>query len=255
MMKNILIAGLTVLVLFTLLISACKAEPGLLTTQPIISSSNAAAAKLVFATEPDGAVAGSTFSSQPVVSVQDGSGNLVTDADVSVTIVITSHTGTSGAVLSGTRTVKAVNGVAAFTDLSINLAGQYYALTVMSDGLKSAISHTFGVTPGAPTRLIFYTEPVGAALNTYFGTEPVVLIEDNNGNVVTGSTAAVTLNITPGTGTEGAVLSGGTTVNAVNGVATFAYLTIDLIGSEYTLTVTSPGLISTVSKEFYITAK
>ncbi|MFC2003899.1 emp24/gp25L/p24 family protein [Chloroflexota bacterium] len=70
-----------------------------------------AATKLVFTTSPSGATAGVAFSTQPVVTVQDGNGNKMTDSSAEVTVAITEDTGTSGAILSGTTTVSAVNGV------------------------------------------------------------------------------------------------------------------------------------------------
>jgi len=233
---------------------SCKSEENVFTTQPIITSTEIAA-KLVFITEPDGAKAGEPFTTQPVIAIEDKNGNIITDSEASVTVIITSNTGISGAVLSGTRTVSAVNGKVNFSDLSLNYSGRNYSLTAMSRGVQSAISHSFDVAPGSASRLLFYTEPTGAAAGAFFATQPLVVVQDVYGNIATDSTAAVTLTITPNTGTAGAVLGGNTTVNAVKGVVTFSYLTINVIGSEYTLTATSPGLSSATSAEFYITAK
>ena len=47
-------------------------------------------------------------------------------------------------------------------------------------------------------------------------------------------------------------LSGTTTVAAVNGVATFADLSIDQLGNGYTLEVIAPGLTGTESQPFNI---
>ena len=253
MIRKLFVIGFVViLALSTIPVAACKPAVKSITIQPFPSAKTAA--QLVFSIEPGGAAAGAAFATQPVIAIEDGNGNTVGNAAVSVTVIITAGTGTSGAVLAGTRTVNAVNGLAVFTDLSIDRAGQDYALTAMSPGLTSAISHSFSVDPGIAAKLIFVTEPSGAAAGTYFQTQPVIAVEDVNGNVVADSNAAVTLAITPGTGTAGAVLSGGTTVNAVKGIATFAYLVINLIGSEYTLTATSPGLNSITSDALYVTA-
>src|SRR4030043_46242 len=110
-----------------------------------------------------------------------------------------------------------------------------------SRGLTSAISRAFNVA-GVAAKLAFTTQP--SASNTAgvaFDTQPVVTVQDAFGNKVT-STAAVTLSITPGTGTSSAVLLGTKTVNALNGVATFSGLSINLPGSGYTLTASSSGL-------------
>ena len=101
---------------------------------------------LTFSTQPSGAVAWSTFTTQPVVVIQDSEGNTVTSSTDSVTMSITSGTGAAGASLFGTATVPAVNGVATFTDLSIKRAGTGYTLTASSGSLTSATSSSFDVT-------------------------------------------------------------------------------------------------------------
>ncbi len=104
-----------------------------------------AATKLVIATQPSGAVPGAPFTTQPVVEVQDATGNTVTASTAAVTLAITAATGTSGAVLAGTTTVSAVSGVATFSDLSIDLVGAGYTLTATSGVLTLATSSAFGV--------------------------------------------------------------------------------------------------------------
>ncbi|MDA1216485.1 MAG: hypothetical protein O2812_06390, partial [Chloroflexi bacterium] len=101
-----------------------------------------AATTLVIATQPSGAVPGEPFTTQPVVEIQDGSGNTVTASTAAVTLAITTA---GGAVLAGTTTVSAVNGVAIFTDLSINLVGPAYTLTATSGTLTAAISSPVNV--------------------------------------------------------------------------------------------------------------
>jgi hypothetical protein len=77
-----------------------------------------------------------------------------------------------------------------------------------------------------------------------------VEVLDGSGQLVTGSTAAVTIAIgtNPGSGT----LSGTLTVNASGGVASFSDLSIDQIGDGYTLTATSPGFTPVISDPFKI---
>jgi subtilisin family serine protease len=100
---------------------------------------------LAFSTQPSGAVAWSAFTTQPVVVITDSEGNTVTSATDSVSVRITSGTGAAGSSLFGTVTVPAVNGVAAFTDLSIKLGGTGYTLTASSGSLTSAVSSSFDV--------------------------------------------------------------------------------------------------------------
>ena len=87
-----------------------------------------------------------------------------------------------------------------------------------------------------------------------WATQPKVTIQDAFGNTITTSTVAVTLVITPGTGTSGAVLTCTTNPRtAVAGISTFAGCKIDKAGTAYTLTATVTGLTSTTSTTFTIT--
>ena len=72
----------------------------------------------------------------------------MTTANNDVT-AITGGTGTGGAVLAGTGTVDAVDGVATFSGLSINLAGTGYTLTASASGLTSTTSNAINVAAGA----------------------------------------------------------------------------------------------------------
>ena len=58
--------------------------------------------------------------------------------------------------------------------------------------------------------------------------------------------------MTLGTNPTNAVLSGTTTVVLVSGVASFADLTINLVGTGYTLNAASAGLTTAVSTSFDI---
>ncbi|MGA7728332.1 MAG: CARDB domain-containing protein, partial [Dehalococcoidales bacterium] len=302
----------------------------------------AVAAKLAFTTQPGASdTAGTIFSTQPVVTVEDANGSPVTTSGGSITLAITSGTGTSGAALCGAATVNAVNGVATFSGLNISLAGTGYTLTATSSGLTTATSSAFSIAAGAldhitdspadpwvavsgtqtytaqgydslnnpisgltyswsctnatagtinsggvftagtaagsygnviqavsggktgtasvtvtgtvAVKLAFTTQP-GASdtAGTVFGTQPVVTVEDANGNPVTANGASISLVITSGTGTNGAALSGSTTENAVNGVATFSGLNVNLAGKGYTLTATSSDMTTATSSAFSI---
>jgi hypothetical protein len=195
------------------------------------------------------------FLVQPVVEVRDLGGSvLATDNSTQITVAITVGSGTAGAVLSGTLTRTVVNGVANFSGLSINLVGIGYTLTFTSNPvLTSATTNAFGVS-GAPAQLTVSTQPGGAQPGLPFGAQPVVAIRDSGGTIVANdNTTQVTATITTGTGATGAVLSGTTTVTAVNGVAVFSNLAIDLEGSSYTLLFTStPALTSATSSSFNV---
>ncbi|MCB9931951.1 MAG: hypothetical protein H6841_00855 [Planctomycetes bacterium] len=102
--------------------------------------------QLAITTQPAGAVPGVAFTTQPVVEICDGTGALVSTATHFVAV---SLNGGSGGTLAGTLIVQAVNGVATFTDLSVNQAGTGYSLTFSAVNLTSATSNSFDVVaPG-----------------------------------------------------------------------------------------------------------
>lgn len=109
------------------------------------------AAQLAVTQQPGGAVPATAFLTQPRVEIRDAAGlPVVTDNTTQVTAGITPGTGTVSAVLGGTLTVTAVNGVALFTDLSINLAGTGYTLTFTAlPALTPATSAAFDCNAAA----------------------------------------------------------------------------------------------------------
>lgn len=210
------------------------------------------AAKLVYTQQPTAIVAGSTITPAVSATVQDAGNNIVTSSSATVSIAISTNPG--GGTLSGTLSTTPTNGVVSFGDLSIDKVGTGYKLTISSTGLTSAASSTFNVTVGAAAKVAFTTQPAGAAAGANLGTQPKVTVQDAFGNTITTSSASVTLSITSGTGTSGAVLT--CTANpkaAASGVATFAGCKINLAGTGYTLTATTAGLANGVSTAFNIT--
>jgi hypothetical protein len=89
--------------------------------------------------------------------VDVGSNSVLTDFTGTVSVAIKSGSGTSGATLSGTTSVVAVNGVATFLALSINKSGSGYILAVSSPGVKAADTTTF--TIGGALLFIPLTNP------------------------------------------------------------------------------------------------
>ena len=229
-----------------------------------------APAKLAFSVQPPEGQAGTPLTPYPEVIVQDLNGNIVTGYEGSVTLqAIVSYEDLSDpnqyqpnivrvpTALSGTTTVRVINGLARFTDIAGQLARPNYTLIASSDSLSSATSASFTILPGAPAKLEFTVQPSGGVMGKIFETQPKVAIEDAYGNVARSSRASITVSITPGTGSTGAVLSGTNTLIAddvFGGVAEFADLSIDLAGSGYTLTATSGGMPSVKSQAFNVSA-
>ena len=103
------------------------------------------------------AVAGMSISPAVTVLIRTSNGNTVTGNTTNVTLAITTNPG--GGTLSGTTTVAAVNGVATFSNLSINKAGTGYVLTATDGALTSVASNSFNIAAGAAAKLAFAQQP------------------------------------------------------------------------------------------------
>ena len=103
-----------------------------------------AATHLVFTVQPSNTTAGGTISPAVQVAAQDDAGVTVTSFGGSITIAL--GTNPAGGTLSGTKIVTAVNGVAAFSTLSIDNAGNGYTLVATATGLASATSAPFSTS-------------------------------------------------------------------------------------------------------------
>lgn len=208
-----------------------------------------APASLRFVDQPDDARAGGDIG--PVsVELLDGSGNRATGSTAQVALSLGNNPG--GATLNGDVSVNAVAGVATFTGLSLNTAGNGYTLDAASAGLPAATSSAFDITAGAPATLAFVTQPGTTGAGQAISPAVRVAVRDAFGNLVTDASTSVTMAI--GNNPGGATLGGTTTVTTNDGVATFANLTLDRLGSDYTLVADASGLPATTSNAFQVIA-
>jgi hypothetical protein len=230
-----------------------------------------AAAQLVFTTQPVGGVTeGTNFATEPVVTVEDAGGNVVTSDNANVSLSIGTYSSANGGTTQGTLTctstltVKAVNGVAATfagCQISGTLAAGTYSLNASSAGLVGS-SNNMSIVAGGASKLAFTSEPLGGVNEaTNLATEPVVSVEDSNGNTVTSDNGTVALSIgtyAAGNGgtNQGTLGCTNTTVNAVAGVATFAncQITGTAAAGTYTLNAARTGLTTVSSSSLSITA-
>ena len=205
-------------------------------------------AKLAFTVQPTSGTAGVPIAPTVTAAIQDASGDVVTTATNAVTIALGANP--AGGTLSGTSTVTAVNGIATFTDLSIERAESGYTLVATSGSLTNATSPPFDITAAASDQLGFTVQLTDTERYGPITPAVEVAIQDAFANTVTTATDAVTIVIenNPSAG----VLSGSTTVAAVAGIATFSDLSIDAAGSAYTLKATSGTLTVGVSSAFDI---
>jgi hypothetical protein len=188
---------------------------------------------------PSSITAGDSFGSALTVAVEDPSGNILVNNNSNVTISILS--GPAGATLAGTITVPAVNGVATFSDLSLNLSGSY-TLRATDGPISSGSSSSINVTAAAAAMLAFTKLPAKVNAAPVVSLPISVVVEDQFGNLVTSDNSTVTLAINTGPGT----LGGTPTVSTAKGIATFSDLSLITAGT-YTLLATDGSLIRAIS--------
>ena len=207
---------------------------------------------MVITRQPVAGPSGSVMATAPVVELLDADGfNTTSTAAVTATIL----SPTTGGILGG-ATVNAVGGVATFSNLSLaGLVGTSYVLRFTSGSMTVDAAATSPTGPGSASQLMLTTAPVPGVSGAALGTQPVVAVQDSAGNTVTSSTAAVTVALVAG---AGGTLGGTLTVNALNGVATFAGVTLaGVVGTPYTMRFSTVGLTAadatgvTVSSGFH----
>jgi hypothetical protein len=192
--------------------------------------------RLSIATQPSSsAQSGVPFAVQPIVQLQDASGNDESQSGVDVTASIASGTGT----LNGTVTrTTGSNGSAAFTDLAITGAAGAYTLRFSAAGRVPAVSSTITLGGGSAGSIVITTNPPVAALDGEVfdpTVQPVVQVKDASGNPPAG--VEVTASIVSGGGTLGGTT---TATSDASGIARFGDLGINGTGS-HTLQFTAGG--------------
>lgn len=142
------------------------------------------------------------------------------------------------------------NGVAT-TSVTFGTTGTHsVTVTDLGNAAVMGMAST-NVAAGAVAVVVFTTQPSDAVAGARVTPSVVVALADAYGNVATGS-SVVTLGLAtnPGQG----VLGGTTSVNAINGAATFGNLLIEKAGEGYTLTASVPSLPSATSEKFTVRA-
>ena len=192
-------------------------------------------AGLVFATEPGAPRAGQTMTPPVRVSVVDSTGTPVASAET-LTVTVTLARNPAGATLRGTTSAHPVDGVATFSDLRLDKVAAGYALGASAGALPATMSDTFTVAPGPAVALAFTVEPSNAAQDSAIAPPVQVTAYDSLGNIASTFTGTVRVALgTDASVTKNARLTGTTAVAAAGGVARFANLHVDQIGTGYTL--------------------
>ncbi|MGD0387444.1 MAG: hypothetical protein ABSC42_00700 [Tepidisphaeraceae bacterium] len=206
--------------------------------------SAAAASKVVYSVQPSNVTTGVAESPSIVVDVEDQFGNIVTTNSSNVTLAVASGPGS----LSGTVTVAASSGIATFSNVKLDTAGNY-TLTASDGSLTSATSNSFTVSAAAAAKVVYGVQPSNVTAGVANSPSIVVDVEDQFGNIVTTNSSNVTLAVASGPGS----LSGTVTVAASSGIATFSNIILDTAGN-YTLTASDGSLTSATSNSFTVSA-
>lgn len=212
------------------------------------------AAALAFVAQPGNVTAGEPIVPAIQVEIRDALGNPVRTASSPVTIAIGNNAG--GAVLSGTLTVNAVNGIALYSDISLNRTGISYTLTADAPGLAGTTSTPFDVTPAAASRLAFAVQPSDTPEGLAFDPVVVVEVQDAFGNRVTSAAGTVTLTVrneTGGNAPSGTTLVGGGARTLTAGAATYTGMSVNVsIPRTLALRAASPGFTNVLSQPFSV---
>ncbi|HEX8172931.1 MAG TPA: NEW3 domain-containing protein [Thermoanaerobaculia bacterium] len=143
---------------------------------------------------PSSATAGAAFSPAPQVRIEDAYGN-VRGSDTT-TITATRNSGSGTTALAGTTSVAAAAGVATFSNLRYNTAGESIAVDFSASGLTGVTSSSVTINPGAATTLTVTPSTTNATAGA--GLTVTVTARDSVGNVATGYTGTVHFTSTDG---------------------------------------------------------
>lgn len=216
-------------------------------------------------TQPGNGTGGSPINPQPVVRVVDCNGNTVTgDNGRVITVAINSHVPPpgvpAGSIVNGS-TAATVNGIATYTNLTIDKIGTY-VVSFNASGIASATSNSFVISVGPAAQLAFIVNPTDTRAHEIMTPDVVVQVQDLGGNhVVTSASINLAIGTNPTPGAPGLNIGGGAVVPTTTGTATFTGLSIDkaatgytLYGTGFTLGSGSVVLTATTSTLFNITA-
>jgi YVTN family beta-propeller protein len=208
----------------------------------------APASQVAFTVQPTDTEVGRAIAPPVEVEIRDRLGNRIASATSAVTLTIENNP--AGGNLLGTTTENAANGVATFSDVSIDQVGSGYTLRAVSGSLTAATSDAFDVVVIPAAQLAFSVQPSNAWVDSVIAPEIQVEVRDQFGVLIAGNQDAVTLTL--GSNPGGATLVGNGTVDASDGVAIFPGLSINRAGAHYTLAASS-GSLAAESDSFNLT--
>jgi hypothetical protein len=183
--------------------------------------------------------AGATLTTPYVVRVTDSTGSGV--GGVSVTWTVTS----GGGLITSANDATGANGEARATHVLGATAGPQTVTASVAGLTGSPVTFTSTATHGAPAEIVFTQRPTNATITSVISPAVSVTIRDRSGNVATGYTSVVSIDIAPGSGTPTARLLGTVNRTPSSGVVTFDDLRVNVPGLNYRLRVTAGSLTAT----------
>ena len=182
------------------------------------------------------------------ITAEDGFDHPDASFDGEVTLILAANPGDG--TLGGGFSMTAGNGVATFSNVTIDSAGVGYVLAASGTDLVARMTAPFNVAAEQATQLVVTTEPApdDLAHNPF---AVVVSAEDAFGNVDPTFSGLVTL--TPGNNPAGATLGGVFAMTAVNGVARFSGPILDQVGNDDTLVAQASGVAEAKTSSFNVT--
>jgi uncharacterized protein YjdB len=197
-------------------------------------------AKLAILLQPSLARNSLPFGQQPIVQLQDASGNPVAQSGVVVTADIAEGGGDRLGTWSATT---GADGRAIFSDLAIVGQVGTRRLIFAASGYISILSDALLLTAGPAKKLLLVTPPSSSArAGVQFQQQPAVQVADTSDNAVTGSDGngrLVTAAIATGGGTLGGTVS---VTTGSDGRAAFTNLSIGGTVGARTLSFSTSGL-------------
>jgi lysophospholipase L1-like esterase len=190
-------------------------------------------------------VANGGAASNVTVTVRDAVGGAIAGLEASAFTV-----SVSGSAQNGTVTAGATPGTYGFT--VTNTVAETVTVGVQVEGVTLSQSPTIQFVAGTATQLTLVTQPSSTAPSgAAFPQQPVVRLQDANGNAVALQSIPVTAAITTG----GGALGGTATVTTdAAGVATFTNLSISGTVGARTLAFSATGLATVTSQTITLTA-
>jgi hypothetical protein len=216
------------------------ADSGLIDSQQIVVTFDSTD-QLAFIQQPSNSAVDDKIAPPVKVQEQLPSGSPIGDGTASITLSLASGNGT----LAGTLTEPAVNGIATFSDLSIDTSGPY-TLSAAASNFTPVSSNLFTISPG---KLVFIKQPHNGTAGESLNPAIVVAFEDSKNKIITDDSSSI-ITLAPVGATGGNPITGNS-MQLINGVATFSSLQLSEPGT-YSLQATDGGDAEVSSAKFQI---